>query len=90
MGGVSLYPRSMPGVDYSNLTDAQLQTMQANLLAAHERVLNAESYGIGARSLKRTPLKDIVDDLGNVGKELALRGFGADGGNMVVEFGEPV
>ncbi len=82
------YRGSMAELDLSSLSDAELQAMKTNLLAAHPRTLNAKSYQIGSRSLSRESGESILKQLASVSAEIAAR---ADqtGGTAVAEFGEP-
>ena len=78
----------MATIDLSSLTDAQLSTMQTNLVAAHARSLNSEGYSIGSRSIKRASAKDILAQLNDVSAEISSRADDT-GGTGIVEFGEP-
>lgn len=85
----SAYPYRM-AFDLSALTDAQLSTMQTNLVAMHAKVTTGgESYSIGTRSLKRPSLASIMEQLAAISTEISSRAD-TTGGTGVVEFGEPV
>lgn len=75
-------------IDLSGLTDAQLTTMQTNLINAHARTLNSKEYKIGSREIRREAGKDILEQLSAVNMEIALRAD-TTAGSGVVEFGEP-
>lgn len=73
---------------FDSLTIAQLETMRDNLIAAHAKALNAQSYGIGSRNLVRAQASSILEQLDLVTREIASR-TDATGGVGLVEFGEP-
>jgi BMFP domain-containing protein YqiC len=73
---------------FDSLTVAQLETMRDNLISAHAKALNAQSYGIGSRNLTRAQSDSILAQLDLISREIAARTDGT-GGVGLVEFGEP-
>lgn len=75
--------------DLSALTDAELQTMKTNLLAAHVKSTGANEYQIGQRRLRRETGMSIIQQLASVSAEISAR---ADDtfGIGITEFNEAV
>lgn len=60
--------------DFSQLTDAQLETMRDNAIASINRSLSAQSYTTGGgRQLTRVEMKAAAELLGAVNEEIAAR-----------------
>ena len=66
--------------DLTGLTDAELDTLHTEALAALSRGLNATTYSVGPRSLSRASPQQVMNVLAAVKKARRMRSNSQDGG----------
>jgi len=74
-------------VAFDGISTTDLETLQTNTLAALNRSLNAEAYGIGSRNLQRASVDKLAKLLSEIGQELEHR-TDTTGGIGFVEIGD--
>ena len=78
-------------IRFDGLSVAELTTIKTAILTAVASASSGiQSYSIQSRSVTRTSLRDLLDDLAAVTNEIARRSVASDQfGLGVVEFGRP-